>query len=254
MKKTIKGLLLFVVALVVFLIATLPVNLVIPRLPRGLPVALNGAEGTVWRGSAAQVSIDHKPLGALEWRVHPASLLLARLNADFKLRGDGLRARGNVTVKLDQSVQLAKTIIDADVKKLPLPPEAGMVAPEGKINATVRSLSLRDRRVTDADADILWNGARITAATPMDLGRIELKVTGKDGQLNGALDSKNGPLQARGKIDISPDGLLKANIRLSPHGDTPDEIRNMLPMIGRPDRSGAVTLIQQMKIPGWGAR
>ncbi|HGG60324.1 MAG TPA: type II secretion system protein N [Gammaproteobacteria bacterium] len=251
MKKIIKGLLLFIVALVVFLIATLPVNVVIPRLPKNLPVALSGAEGSVWRGKAAQLSVNRQPLGALEWTIHPASLLLARLNADFKLTGDGLRAKGNATVKMDKTVVLDRTLIDADVGKLPLPPQAEMVSPEGKVNATVRSLSLRDRRILDADADILWNPARITATSPLDLGQIELKVTGKDGALNGALDSKNGPLTARGKIDISPDGLLKANIRLAPHERTPAEIRDMLPMIGRPDRSGAVAINQQMKIPGW---
>ena len=253
MKKVLKYLLLFLLALSVFLVATLPVSVVIPLLPKTLPVEISGAQGTIWNGRAAQVSYNRQAVGGLAWKVHPSSLLLGRLNADFRLRGDGLQARGNVTVKPDRSLSLVDTVLDANVEKLPLPPQAALVSPAGMVNATIRSLSLSDRKVVGADADILWNDAQIRSPTQMALGQLTLNVTGKDGRLNGVLDSNKGPLKVKGKLDIQPDGVLKTNIHLAPDQSTPKEIRDIVPLLGRPDRSGAVTIRQQLRIPGWPA-
>ncbi len=253
MKKIIKYLLLFIVALTVFLVATLPVSVVLPWLPKSVPLTIDGAQGTIWNGRAAQVRYDRLALGAVSWKIHPVSLLLGRLNADFRLQGEGLQAKGHVTLKPDRSLGLADTLVDAEVAKLPLPPQAALVSPAGKINATIRSLSLIDRKVQGADADILWNDAQIRSPTRMALGQLVLNVTGKNGQLNGVLESHKGPLKVKGTIDLLASGLLKTNIRLAPEPSTPREIRDIVPLLGRPDRSGAVTIRQQLRIPGWPA-
>ncbi len=251
MKRILKFTVLFFLACAGFLIATLPVNYLLPYLPKSMPLAINGAQGTVWKGSATQLSWQGQSLGKVEWKIHPTSLLLLRLNADFKLSGEAIHADGNAVIKKDKSVLLTNTFLDAEIAKLPLSSLNMMVVPEGKISATIRSLSIQEQKLESADADVLWENAKITSPVELKLGQVSLNITGKEGALDGILDSKDGAIKATGKLNVSPQGLLKANIKLTPDTDAPADIKDLLPMIGKPDRNGTVTIKQKIQIPNW---
>lgn len=251
MKKSLKLSLIFFLALFGFLIATLPVSFVLPFLPKSVPLTFNGAQGTVWKGSAAQLGWQRQPLGKLEWKIHPLSLLLLRLNVDFKLSGEAIRATGNALVNREQSVLLTDTILNANIAQLPLSSLNMMVIPEGEVNATIRFLSIQEQKLHSTDTDVLWNNAKITSPVTLALGQVSLKVTGDEEAFDGVLDSKDGAINAAGKLNVSRQGLLKANIRLTPAANAPADIKDLLPMIGRPDRNGTVTINQKMQIPNW---
>lgn len=251
MKGFIKGFVLFIFAVLVFLVVTLPVQFALKFMPPNVPVKLVAAEGTVWKGSAQQLIVQGNPVGKIDWKIHPLSLLTASLNTDFTVDGIGILAKGNATVYRDQSIELSDTQISADAAKLPLPPSAQIVTPEGRINATVRSLSLINQRVDAVDSDIIWSPASITSPAEYELGEVSLNVTGKDGRLNGVLKSKDGPITANGKLNLEKNGQLKVDIKLAPNDTTPEDIREMLPMIGKPDRNGIVTIKRQINVPGW---
>src|SRR5450755_3276267 len=67
-----------------------------------LPAAI-GAEdfsGSLWHGSAGRLTLNSREAGAVEWRLHPAALLLLRVSAD--LRWVELSFVADATVDVDR--------------------------------------------------------------------------------------------------------------------------------------------------------
>ena len=251
MKRIIPGLLFFFIGLAIFLLATLPVHFGLKYLPDSLPIVITGAQGTIWNGQAADIRWQNQSLGQLEWELHALPLLKAQLKTDFTLTGKDLNAHGEASVMSDQTLRFTDTSLRAQLAALPIAKAQLLVTPEGTLNASIRDLVYAENLVQSADADFIWKPASITSPVKYDLGEIELKVTGENARLEGKLDSRNSPLQATGTLELSPQGLFKADILLTPNKTTPRELRDMLPMLGKPDHNGAVKLKQQMQIPDW---
>ncbi|RUM94920.1 MAG: hypothetical protein DSZ28_00705 [Thiothrix sp.] len=251
MKRIILSLLFFTLGLILFLMATLPIRFGLQFLPESVPVQISGAQGTVWNGEAANIRWQNQSLGQLTWKLHALPLLKAQLTTDFTLTGKDLNAQGQASITTDSSVQLTDTQLHAELAALPIPKARLLVTPEGALNATIRNLVYADNLVQTADADFFWKPARITSPVKYDLGEIELKVTGENAELTGKLDSRDGPIQANGTLNLNRKGSLKADIQLTPNQTTPKELRDMLPMLGKPDSNGAIRLKQTTQIPNW---
>ncbi len=252
MKRIVQSTLFFLASLVLFLIATLPVQFGLQFLPNNIPLQISGAQGTIWKGEAANIRWQNKSLGRLTWNLHVLPLLKAQLTLDFTLTGNDLNAQGIASITRDKSLQLTDTRLYAKLAALPIPKSQRLVVtPEGALNAVIRNLVYAKQLVQTADADFFWKPARITSPVKYDLGEIELKVTGEKAELTGKLDSHKGPVKAKGTLDLSAQGLLKTNIQLTPTQTTPKELRNMLPMLGKPDSKGTVRLNRTIQIPNW---
>lgn len=72
--------LLIGVAVLVVLVIAMPASLA----QRFLPPTLHAEDfsGTLWHGSAGRLLVDGRDAGAIEWRIHPGSLLSLTLSAD----------------------------------------------------------------------------------------------------------------------------------------------------------------------------
>jgi hypothetical protein len=73
--------LLALIAAVAVIVAVLPASLI----KRVLPPMLEAEDfsGTLWHGSAGSLRLSGRPLGAIEWRLHPLALLAANVDADL---------------------------------------------------------------------------------------------------------------------------------------------------------------------------
>jgi hypothetical protein len=81
-------------AVLVVAILSLPASL----MRRFLPADLTAADfsGTIWHGSAGSLSWDQRPIGAIEWQLHPAALLGLSVSADFQWVKVGFVVAGRV--------------------------------------------------------------------------------------------------------------------------------------------------------------
>ncbi|MEP6548109.1 MAG: type II secretion system protein N [Gammaproteobacteria bacterium] len=68
-------------ALLAVVIATLPASMITHFLPSA--VRAEDFSGSFWHGSAGRISVDARPAGALEWRLHPTSLFGLAVAADL---------------------------------------------------------------------------------------------------------------------------------------------------------------------------
>lgn len=251
MKRLIAALLLFFVSLAVFLVAGLPARVALRYLPADVPLQIVAPSGTVWNGAATELRWRGQPLGALSWHLQALPLLLGRLRAHVALEGDGLRARGLVTLRRGRRVTVRDALASADLASLPLDDLDLLAEPAGHLQAVVRELTMSGGHPRSADADLLWQPARLTSPVAYDLGGMALKVRGKKGRLTGNLTSRGGPVDARGTLQLGPNGNLDVNVKLTPRPDAPQDLRDLLAMLGRPGRDGSVRLRQRLRLPSW---
>lgn len=68
-------------AVLAVVVAALPASIVTHFLPAW--VQAEDFSGSLWHGSAGRINVNARPAGALEWRLHPASLLGMAVAADL---------------------------------------------------------------------------------------------------------------------------------------------------------------------------
>jgi hypothetical protein len=248
--------LIVVLAALAVTVICLPASLVNRFLPPSI-----GAEdfsGNLWHGSAGRITLNGREAGAVEWRLHPAALLLLTVSADLHwvnvgfvadatadvdrhgmiahdLRGGGPLEdlssvgitsgwRGTTQFKLDQ----VKAAFAADGSGAGGP--MNLLSANGEIN------------VADLGSPRIANGA--------DLGGYVLHITDQaitpDADTTAELADTGGPLELKASIHLSMkqhtgtlSGLVKAR------ADAPPALRNQLDSLAQlhaPDASGRIPI------------
>ena len=244
MKKILKPLLLVITSFIVSLVVLAPARLAYYFLPENATTQLNGVSGTIWSGKASQFSINNMNLGKLEWKINPLHFLKLRAGGNITLSSPTMKFDGEATINRQHNVVLNNGQAILNASTLPLPAEvASLVRPEGRIIADINHLDITDTFVNDADINVVWQQAAITEPMSVQLGEIHLDASGSDGDLKGLLSgAKNNPIKIAGSVDVLQGQTLDANIKISPTNNTPEDILSLLPLLGNPDQSGAVTV------------
>lgn len=248
MKRWIKPTLFTLLVFFISLVVTTPARWLQNFIPPNSPVTLQSVTGTIWKGEATQLSWQKNPLGKLDWTLQPLSLLTGKLGANFNLENEGILVNGKALIDRKQQVKLTDTRADIEINKLPLDTARMLITAEGRINADVRKLIIINQTIDSADATLVWKTASISAPIAMPLGEITLEVSGENGNLTGKLKSNNSPVDASGTLAIAKNGQLTSNIRLKPNSKTPQDIRELLPALGKQERDGSVKLHYQGRL------
>ncbi|MGF1643526.1 MAG: type II secretion system protein N [Thiotrichales bacterium] len=250
MSFSVKAIALFLIALAISLVVTVPARWVLQYATLPAELSISAVTGTLWRGQADTVRWRNLPEVAVQWKLKPTSLLLGRLGINVTATRTGLRLAGDLIVYRDQTLSATDVTFDGELATLPIAPEAMLIAPEGQIKARFDSLLWEHERIETLSGIVLWDPARIAAPVRYELGELALKLTGATGKITGQLSSANGPIDAVGTLDLDPQGVLKTDIRLNPKPETPREIRDLLPMLGRSNADGSITMRQTIPLVG----
>lgn len=95
-----------VLAVLAVLVSALPASLIRRVLPPS--VAAEDFSGNLWHGSAGTITLNGRGAGALEWRLHPAALLMLTVSADLHWVNVGFVA--DATADLDRHGMTARDI------------------------------------------------------------------------------------------------------------------------------------------------
>jgi hypothetical protein len=209
-----------VIAVLAVIVAVLPASLVARFLPPG--ASAQDFSGTLWHGSIGRISVGGRDAGAVEWHLHPASLLHMRLAADlhwvkgsFVLDGSADVGRNDLTAS---NIQGGGSI--ADLRDLGV--AAGW---SGAASVRLRQLSadltVTPPALTSAIGDIeVANLISARIAAGADLGGYALTFNdaslSADDQANATLADTGGPVALNAAITLSPkahSGLLSGTIQ-----------------------------------------
>ncbi|MDH5409712.1 MAG: type II secretion system protein N, partial [Gammaproteobacteria bacterium] len=101
-----------VVAYVYFLLVNFPASAAyqyfVTPLDRTKQLKLQGINGTLWTGQAAQANIANLNMGKLDWDLNLLSLLTGKLGVDLLTEGNDSRIEASAKAGFDQTLYLSK--------------------------------------------------------------------------------------------------------------------------------------------------
>ena len=199
--------------------------------------------GSVWHGAAGKLSIGGRPLGAVEWQLHPAALWHLTLSGDLHWVKSGFQFSGEFEV--DRHGIALRDVSGGgpieDLRDLGLPAGWQGVADiklarfTGEFDATGALIPQA------ADGEIHVGSLSSTLiAGGVSLGQFVLRTreAAPAGTLAGQVSDEGGPLQVNALVQISPKdhsgtlaGTLKERAEIP--AALQEEIQNLAQMRGR---------------------
>ena len=226
-------------AVSVFVVATLPAGVLVGRLePHG--VTADAVGGTIWSGRAQGLSARGASIGDLQWSLRPLGLLRGALAGHAVLATGG----GRVEADFDRAYS-GRLLIESAQGEIPL--EAlNALGVRGVRNWRGRIVADLNRLVIDENWPVAAVGTvdlhDLTAPPPRvaALGSFRLNFPeqpGNDG-LVASVAQTDGPLLVDGHLTLGPDRSFLIEGRLAPRGTPSPDLANLLQVLGPPDAGG----------------
>lgn len=253
MKNKFAMVIIFLIAFIGFLIATLPTAFVLKQFP--LPkhisnhVYLAGISGTIWHTTINEAVINNTPMNNVEVRLAPWSLL--RLTPQLAITfGDAFKTGPEGYLTLELSADKA-TLSDVNIllganeiaQQLPLP--LPMIA-QGDVALTLASADIdltQNNQCIRATGNGAWSKAGITALdNTVPLGRLTADISCEQGTLVLVMSPDN-DLGLTFTAKINQNGTASGNGYLRPGAKFPAALNDALPFLGNPDSQGRYRLM-----------
>ena len=236
---------MFLAVYLIFVIATAPASVLLNMvsLPKGL--SLHGVSGSIWHTKIKQVSQGELQIHDVDAQLNLLSLLT--LDPKISLSFGGALVPGPEG-QLDVSGLLAEARIEnADITLAANDVAAQLSLPidldaHGFVHLKLSEFVVGKPLCQLAKGDINWANASVTAMEEkVKLGSFSAKVTCEQGALALTLAPKN-DLGLTFSAYIRQSGRLSGNGYLTPGEKFPEELKTVLPFIGKADNQGRYRL------------
>ena len=232
-----------VMAVLGFAVATLPASLVAGRVEK-YGVSASSWTGSIWSGAARDLSVRGKVLGSARWSVSPWALLSARVAGHGTLSPDGGNAAANFSVSPSGQAELSNLNVDIPLASLAAFPGLVPQGWTGRVQGRFDALTLAkgwpvSARGTIDIVDIVappprggaMGGYRIAFPDPSPPGDA-------DGALHALVTEIDGPLAVLGHLRLASDRSYELQGYVSRKGTASTALDRAIEMLGPPDSSG----------------
>jgi general secretion pathway protein N len=245
MKKIVNYIALFFMFYLVFLIVTLPANVIVNQIKLPKNIELYGVSGTIWQFNVSTIVSEDVVIHELKGDLSFWSLFSLMPKVDltfgnaFKAGPEGkltLETNGEQVIIRDADIQLAANEIASQVK-VGIPVDA-----KGTVQLKVGEFHLGTPYCERLTGDIKWPKASVKVMKDtMALGHLKAVLSCEDGGVVVIIDENNDlglqyRVDVRGTNKISGEGFLK------PGDKFPAKIKPLLSFLGQPDNQGRYRL------------
>ena len=234
-----------ILALLLFVLATLPAGVAAGRLEK-LGVQATAFSGSIWRGRAEGLAWRNAPIGALDWSISPLSLLRGRVAGHAVLVRDDGKFESDFSASFGGDLQLAGTAFDlpvAALSALPLGiPKGWQGRARGRFDEivvtggwpeTVRGSLDMDDLVAPPPRSTNVGGFHVVMPHPKATGVASLPE-----HLSAQVTDKQGPFSVEGQLSVAKDRSFLFEGMLAARGEVPEAMRHSLEILGPPDAAG----------------
>jgi general secretion pathway protein N len=243
LKYALLGVLVYLLAVIALLPASYTYSRALPYLPKTLPLALHDLDGSLWSGRANTLAWRSTPLGALQWKLSPWSLLGGQLALDVLLQDSDTHITSHAVITRDGAITLHNVNARLPAAQLLLFNTGLPIAVDGTIAVDLDEARLPQQGAPVLHGTIVWSRALLVAGQPLKLGDLRLTLqAGNNGGTSGILADSGGPLEINGSVVLDANRTYRAEAKLRARPDADTSLRNSLQFLGRPDGRGYYAL------------
>ncbi len=206
----------------------------IEKLAQG-KVSLGETSGSLWRGTAKDVTVNNIPLGKLDWQIQPLKSLLAlSLKSDFQLSGDEIKAQGNIAISANKKITLNNT--DFEVDAIFINSLQNKAKLSGEIQGKLKYAEIHNKNLPIIDGMIDWKEGSLKAPIKLPAGNYNAVITPESGDLKIKLTSSDAPAELNGDITLKKNWKYNSNliVKASDKG-----LNSMLKFTGKQQADGS---------------
>ncbi len=225
------GLLTFVAGMVLMFPARVAYHLFVSE-----GAQLGGIEGSIWSGSAREMTVGGLYLRDVRWRMHPLRLFTGKLG--FSIEG----TPGNGFIEADLALGLGGKLSVANlngsgtlqsfaaVLKMP-----GLA---GNVSLQFERLHLRDGLPVTADGTITVAGLVAPLIDASSIGDYRMEFSTTESGVVASVEDSNGAFDLAGSLTISADRSYVFLGKIAATERTSAKLRQQLQFLGTPDDRG----------------
>ena len=219
----------FVMCLFLALIINMPVSHMLAQSKLPNNISLSGVKGTILAGNIDNIVVDKLRLSDLKYRFKPGCLLNLKvcyaIDAD---QGQGLLSASPV----DKSIILNDFEINYPLENLAALSNDLLVKPKGELKILIDSLTLKQQRVGQVNARVLWQQAGIVGEV-VELGDYELSIAHVSQGYQFELKDHQALLTVAGNGQLKASGQYSMNITIQSPPGLNQSIKSALDFIAK---------------------
>ena len=234
-----------ILALTLFLIINIPAALVINALKDKIPqIKIQNVSGTLWQGSAQQVTVQSKHVFKnVDWSVCLSHLLIAEACVEFDAIYNKNPLSGQLNIDLNKNIQAKniKTTMSAQALGQMITLPMGEIA--GDISVDLSELNWRQGNIPSANGVIKWNRASITIAETAQLGDITISLAeSEENPINAQISNQGGQLSISGLASMNTKTDYNLDLSFTPNKKASKNLKDSLSLFARPQANGSFVL------------
>lgn len=250
-KKSLLYITFAIVMYVMFLLVTIPASMVVKNfVPANVAslVKYNNVSGTIWNGTANQVTIRQIPVGKLSWDMSVLPLLWG--NVDLRLNAKREDALLISDTSLSQGdIKLQDTRIEFPVADL-MPLIYGFpISLDGNINAYFKNIELVRESLFVIEGRAVLSEINLIAPQALSLGNLVAEFEKQENGTRVTINDQTGPVQVEAIITLAETGFYTVNATLTPRNSADITIKSTLAMLGKKDSQGRYLVTTRGRLP-----
>ena len=225
------GLLTFVVAFVGLFPARVAYHWFAPP-----AVQLGGLQGTIWSGSAAEMSAAGLYLRDLEWRLRPLRLFTGKLGARVAASPSSGFLEADVAAGLGGDIALAN--VNASLPLRDIASILRVAGLSGNASLQFEELRFRDGLPVAATGTLAVADLVAPMVDPSPIGSYRAEFFTDDNAVVGSLEDVSGAFDLAGSITLSSDRSYVFLGKVAATDSTSEKLRQQLRFLGSPNERG----------------
>ena len=197
---------------------------------------VNGINGTVWKGSASEISSNEIYLRQTKWKIAPSELLKGNLTFDISTYPFNGQLKFNLI--LDLMNNLSATNIKGNFPNDIL----GIIAPflgvTSEIDINIKSLSLNNKNINQLEGQILLNNLVMKGISNRVLGSYKIDLFERNGEIYGSIDDVSGEVDIAATMSLTLSGKYIIDGAVSEKQNTSNQVRTILSFLGAENENG----------------
>lgn len=230
---------LFVAAAAVFvltLIVRLPLAWTLPLWPS--TALCTAPSGSIWAGRCADLALQGRPIGTVQWQLRPLALFAGRASADVNVTRALDQVSGTFSRSFGGTVRATDLKASLDLGSGVLPSWPSDI--RGKLEANVQQLEISAGRVRALNG-VIDVRELVQARDNSSLGSYRAEFTqpaDAEGKLVGSLNDTAGAISLAGTITLTPEPGYEINGQIATRDGAPPALVQQLQYLGTPDAEG----------------
>jgi len=197
---------------------------------------VNGVNGTVWKGSASEISSNEIYLRQTKWKIVPSELLKGNLTFDISTYPFNGQLKFNLI--LDLMNNLSATDIKGNFPNDTLEIIAPFLGVSSEIDMNIKSLSLNNKGINQLEGQILLNNLVMKGISNRVLGSYKIDLFERNGEIYGSIDDVSGEVDIAATMSLTLSGKYIIDGAVSEKQDTSNQVRTILSFLGAENENG----------------